>query len=87
MGAEHLYPPGIAIVEPRNPTSNHGAGDPATPTATFDGRRDLRRAGSIHVTPGARRLGGALRLFYGPNAGSHPHLDCFSPAFYKACGD
>ncbi len=44
-----------------------GTGDPVTPTTTFDGRYDSRRAGSIMITPGPNRFGGTMQYFYGPN--------------------
>jgi len=44
-----------------------GTGEPVTPTITFDGRYDFRRAGSIMVTPGSNRFGGTMQFFYGPN--------------------
>jgi hypothetical protein len=69
-----------------NPTPNYGLGNPLTPTTTFDGRYDMSRGGSIHVTPGPRRFGGTFRLFYGPNAGSYQYIYYFSPVLYKRYG-
>ena len=69
-----------------NPTPNYGLGNPVTPTTTFDGRYDMSRGGSIHVTPGPRRFGGTFRLFYGPNAGFYVYIFYFIPAVYKAYG-
>ena len=69
-----------------NPYPNYATGNPVTPTTTFDGRYDVSRGGSIHVTPGPRRFGGTFRLFYGPNAGFYQYIDYFSPALYKRYG-
>jgi hypothetical protein len=65
---------------------NYGLGNPVTPTATFSGRYDVSRGGSINVTPGPRRFGGTFRLFYGPNAGWYQYIYYFSPALYKRYG-
>jgi hypothetical protein len=66
-----------------NPYPNFGTGRPVTPTTTFSGRYDFTRAGSINVTPGPRRFGGTLRLFYGPNAGFYQNIYYYTPANYK----
>jgi hypothetical protein len=66
---------------------NDGDGDPVTPTATFDGRYDLSRGGSITVTPGPRRFGGTFRLFHGPNARWYQYIYYFTPTVYEAHGD
>jgi hypothetical protein len=69
-----------------NPTPNYGRGSPLTPTTTFDGRYDMSRGGSIHVTPGPNRFGGTFRLFFAPEAGWKQYIDYFSPALYKGYG-
>ncbi|MBW2542010.1 MAG: hypothetical protein JRF15_07965 [Deltaproteobacteria bacterium] len=68
-------------------SGNYGDGDPVTPTTTFDGRYDLSRGGSITVTPGPRRFGGTMKIFYGPNAGFDQYIYYFWPAYYKAYGN
>jgi hypothetical protein len=65
---------------------NYGLGNPVTPTTTFSGRYDVSRGGSINVTPGPRRFGGTLRLFYGPNAGWYQYIYYFDPVLYKRYG-
>jgi len=70
-----------------NPTpANWGLGSPLTPTTTFDGRYDMSRGGSIHVTPGPNRFGGTFRLFFAPEAGWKQYIDYFSPALYQGYG-
>jgi hypothetical protein len=65
---------------------NYGDGNPVTPTATFDGRYDMSRGGSITVTPGPRRFGGTFRIFYRPEASYYQYIYYFSPAIYKGYG-
>jgi hypothetical protein len=65
---------------------NYGTGLPVTPTTTF-WRYNRSRAGSINVTPGARRFGGTFRMFYGPNAGWYQYIYYFMPAYFKVYGD
>ena len=69
-----------------NPTPNYGLGSPLTPTTTFDGRYDMSRGGSIHVTPGPNRFGGTFRLFFAPEAGWKQYIDYWSPALYQGYG-
>ncbi len=69
-----------------NPYPNYGTGKPVTPTTTFNGLYDFDRAGSINVTPGPRRFGGTMRLFYGPNAGFYQYIHFYTPANYKVYG-
>jgi hypothetical protein len=69
-----------------NPTPNYGTGNPVTPTTTFSGRYDFQRAGSINVTPGPRRFGGTLQMFYRPTAFFYQYIYYFAPAYYKAYG-
>jgi hypothetical protein len=71
-----------------NPPPNYGTGNP-TPnavTTTFDGLYDFSRPGSINVTPGPRRFGGTMRIFYRPEANFYQYIYYFDPAFYKAYG-
>jgi hypothetical protein len=69
---------------------NYGDGNPVTPTTTFDGRYDMSRGGSIHVTPGPRRFGGTFRLFFAPEAGWKQYIYYWSQgprsALYQAYG-
>jgi hypothetical protein len=69
-----------------NPIPNYATGNPATSTTTFDGRYDFSRAGSINVTPGPRRFGGTMRIFYYPSASWYQFISYFSPAIYKGYG-
>jgi hypothetical protein len=69
-----------------NPTPNYGTGNPVTPTTTFSGRYDFQRAGSINVTPGPRRFGGTLQMFYRSTSFFYQYIYYFAPAYYKAYG-
>ena len=69
-----------------NKAPNRGAGNPVTPTTTFDGRYDFSRAGSINVTPGVNRFGGTMQFFHRPTAFFYQYIYKFSPAIYKAYG-
>ncbi len=64
-----------------------GTGDPVTPTTTFDGRYDFRRAGSIMITPGPNRFGGTMQFFYGPNHRFYQFNTIFSVYASKAYGN
>jgi hypothetical protein len=55
-------------------------------TTTFDGLYDFARQGSINVTPGTRRFGGSLRVFYRPEAFMYQYVSYFLPAYYKGYG-
>jgi hypothetical protein len=83
----HTGPTPSRIVFPTtmgNPIPNYRAtGNPVTPTTTFDGLYDFNRAGSINVTPGPRRFGGTMRVFYRPTAYWYQYVSYFSPAIYK----
>jgi hypothetical protein len=69
-----------------NPIPNYGSGNPVSPTTTFGGRYDFSRAGSINVTPGPRRFGGTLQMFYRPTSFFYQYIYYFAPAYYKAYG-
>jgi len=69
-----------------NPVPNYGSGAPTNATTTFDGRYDFSRAGSLNVTPGPRRFGGTMQLFYRPTAFWYQYIYYFAPAYYKAYG-
>jgi len=70
-----------------NPPPNSGTGSPVTPTTPFSGRYDFYRAGSINVTPGPRRFGGTMRVFYRPDSFWYQYVYYFTPAVYKVYGD
>jgi len=70
-----------------NPPPNYGSGNPVTPTTPFYGLYDFDRAGSINVTPGPRRFGGTMRVFYRPEAFWYQYVYYFTPAIYKVYGD
>jgi hypothetical protein len=63
-----------------------GTGEPVTPTTTFDGRYDFRRAGSIMITPGPNRFGGTMQFFYGPNQRYYQFVTIWSVYASKANG-
>jgi hypothetical protein len=63
--------------------AQNGNGNPVTPTTTFSGLYDFERVGSINVTPGPRRFGGTMRVFYRPTAYWYQYVSYFSPAIYK----
>jgi len=66
-----------------NPYPNLAAGNPVTASATHSGYYDFGRVGSINVTPGPRRFGGTLRVFYRPTAFWYQYVTYFTPALYK----
>jgi hypothetical protein len=55
-------------------------------TATFDGRYDVFRGGSLHVTPGANRFGGTYRLFFLDTAHWDQYISYFTPFLYSGYG-
>jgi hypothetical protein len=69
-----------------NPTPNYGLGNPVTPTNTFDGRYDMSRGGSIHVTPGPNRFGGTWRLFFYDRARWIQNIFISPPNYYYGYG-
>ena len=69
-----------------NPVPNYGLGNPLTPTTTFNGRYDLSRGGSLHVTPGANRFGGTFRLFFFDTAHWDQFISYVTPFFYQGYG-
>ncbi len=55
-------------------------------TATFSGRYDVFRGGSLHVTPGANRFGGTFRNFFLPTAHWDQFIFFFPPFLYDGFG-
>ena len=55
-------------------------------TATFDGRYDQFRLGSLHVTPGANRFGGTFRLFFQETAHWDQFISYYTPFLYDGYG-
>jgi len=89
FGANHGATGPTRVVFPTtggNLYPNYASGDPVTPTTTFNGRYDFYRVGWIDVTPGPRRFGGTMRIFYQPQANLYQYIYLFSPTFYKAYG-
>jgi len=55
-------------------------------TATFSGRYDQFRLGSLHVTPGANRFGGTFRLFFQDTAHWDQFISYYTPFLYVGYG-
>jgi hypothetical protein len=85
MGKPNLPTVGGELCADGNPPP---FGDPpdGCGTATFDGRYDMSRWGSVHVTPGTNRFGGTFRIFKMPDTGWWQDVFYFKPALYWGYG-